>query len=141
MNYYEKLKDPRWQKLRLEVMQRDKFSCVHCGDKSATLNVHHLAYHKSPWDSPPEELITLCEQCHENVERLKLMVGRALALSSVAECFRSLCLLCDSEILGFEGAHNNAISALKILKNLKEPSFFKSVELLCYWKEQKDNPS
>jgi hypothetical protein len=62
--YAEKLKDPRWQRLRLEIMQRDKFECRLCGDAETTLNIHHLSYFKNPWDCPPEQLITLCEDCH-----------------------------------------------------------------------------
>lgn len=68
--YYEKLKDPRWQKKRLEVMQRDCFACRQCGDKTSTLNVHHMLYRKNaePWDYDPDLLITLCEACHATSE-------------------------------------------------------------------------
>lgn len=64
--YKEKLLDPRWQKLRLEVMQRDKFTCKFCGDKEKTLNIHHLCYNVSgnPWDVDDTALMCLCEDCH-----------------------------------------------------------------------------
>lgn len=70
LSYSDKLKDPRWQKLRLEIMQRDWFTCQHCRSKEKTLNVHHHAYKKgaSPWDYEPDWLITLCEECHEEHE-------------------------------------------------------------------------
>jgi hypothetical protein len=70
--YYEKLKDPRWQKLRLEVMQRDDFACTRCGDKESTLNVHHWFYAKSgnPWDAEFGDMDTLCEDCHSHVESM-----------------------------------------------------------------------
>lgn len=58
-------KDPRWQKLRLEVMERDGWSCVACGDGGNTLHVHHMAYHGELWDTPVEFLQTLCEGCHK----------------------------------------------------------------------------
>jgi hypothetical protein len=64
MKYSEKLRDPRWQRKRLEVMQRDKFTCLACGDKASTLNVHHKQYHGDPWDAPMPSLETLCEACH-----------------------------------------------------------------------------
>lgn len=35
--YAEKLKDPRWQKLRLEVMNRNEFHCEICGSGESTL--------------------------------------------------------------------------------------------------------
>jgi len=64
--YSEKLKDPRWQKKRLEVLERDHWACVTCGAKQDTLHVHHLFYFygKEPWDIPSGFLITLCEACH-----------------------------------------------------------------------------
>jgi hypothetical protein len=64
--YTEKLKDPRWQKKRLEIMQADGFRCRKCRDDKSTLNVHHLIYEKgkSPWDYPRAMLVTLCETCH-----------------------------------------------------------------------------
>lgn len=68
--YYEQLRDPRWQKRRLEIMQRDEFTCRMCMDTKTTLNVHHKHYHKgrSPWDYGDEELVTLCESCHEGID-------------------------------------------------------------------------
>ncbi len=65
MKYSDKLKDPRWQRLRLEVMNRDDFTCRSCNDRASTLNVHHKQYSGNPWDAPLEALETLCELCHE----------------------------------------------------------------------------
>jgi hypothetical protein len=39
MTYSEKLKDPRWQKKRLEVMKRDDFKCKLCNDETTTLQI------------------------------------------------------------------------------------------------------
>lgn len=64
MKYSEKLKDPRWQRKRLEILNRDSFTCQYCGDTKSTLNVHHKQYHGNPWDAPSESLETLCESCH-----------------------------------------------------------------------------
>ncbi len=66
-NYSEKLRDPRWQKKRLEVLERDKWECQCCFDDTNTLMVHHLRYIKGndPWDYDDTDLITLCEECHK----------------------------------------------------------------------------
>jgi len=66
-SYQRKLKDPRWQKKRLEVMQRDKWKCRACGDEEETLNVHHRYYMPGyePWEYEDSVLVTLCEPCHE----------------------------------------------------------------------------
>ena len=73
MTYVEKLKDPRWQRKRLEIMQRDDFACKHCLDKKTTLNVHHKYYEKdkSPWEYSDDCYITLCNNCHQEEHELK----------------------------------------------------------------------
>ena len=65
--YREYFKDPRWQKLRLKILERDNFSCQRCFDDKSTLNVHHKYYEhgKKPWEYPIEALTTLCQNCHE----------------------------------------------------------------------------
>lgn len=65
--YSEKLKDPRWQKKRLQIMERDGWACRLCEDNQSTLAVHHRDYlpGRNPWDYPDNLLITLCEHCHE----------------------------------------------------------------------------
>lgn len=65
--YAQKLRDPRWQKKRLEVFQRDHWQCQQCQSTEKTLQVHHFDYERAqePWDSPLEMLVTLCESCHK----------------------------------------------------------------------------
>lgn len=73
MTYAEKLKDPRWQNKRQDVLALDNYKCQYCKtDKN--LNVHHRYYVKGrePWDYPNNALITLCLNCHELAhERIK----------------------------------------------------------------------
>ena len=73
LSYSEKLKDPRWQKKRLQIFERDKWKCQNCGESDDTLHVHHLSYKKNidPWDYPSTLLITLCEKCHKKEHDLK----------------------------------------------------------------------
>lgn len=71
--YSDKLKSPKWQKKRLEIMQRDKFTCKLCGDTETQLHVHHKEYinGNDPWEYDNKYLITLCEDCHTEIEKLK----------------------------------------------------------------------
>lgn len=66
VSYAEKLKDPRWQKKRLEVLQRDDWTCLCCGATDRTLHVHHVVYlpKRDPWEYAECFLQTLCEDCH-----------------------------------------------------------------------------
>lgn len=68
-SYSELLKDPRWQKKRLEIMERDNWSCLKCGcglNDGTPLNVHHKYYRKgrAPWEYDDSCYVTLCEKCH-----------------------------------------------------------------------------
>jgi hypothetical protein len=79
--YPEQLKDPRWQKKRLKILERDNFTCRHCDDTKNTLHVHHLLYAKGvpPWNYPNQILVTLCERCHEQEEKHKKRWDETLA--------------------------------------------------------------
>lgn len=65
--YAQKLKDPRWQRKRLEILERDEWMCQTCYASELTLHVHHKSYTwgNDPWDYPSGNLVTLCCDCHE----------------------------------------------------------------------------
>ena len=81
--YLEKLKDPRWQKKRLEIFERDGWACASCDDKNNTLVCHHRYYlpGKEPWDYPEDALVTLCEDCHEGETEYREDVERDLIMT------------------------------------------------------------
>ena len=64
--YSESLKNPLWQRKRLEIMQRDDFKCMYCLRRDAPLTVHHKYYEKDKkaWEYPDDCYVTLCEQHH-----------------------------------------------------------------------------
>lgn len=69
-SYSELLKDPKWQKKRLLILERDNWQCQECGDTESTLNVHHKLYKTGfkPWDYEDNLLITFCENCHNEIK-------------------------------------------------------------------------
>ena len=80
MTYSEKLKDPRWQRKRLEVLNRANFSCEKCQDHASTLHVHHKYYvsNRLPWEYPDWCLIALLaetpgDHCDESLAKLYLL--------------------------------------------------------------------
>lgn len=76
MNYSEQLKSPMWQKKRLEIMQRDNFTCQDCGDTESQLQVHHKSYTfgNNVLEYDNNNLITLCETCHSCLTDLKKII-------------------------------------------------------------------
>ncbi len=87
--YSEKLKDPRWQKKRLEVLNRDQFTCQVCFDKEQTLMVHHKIYTKGcePWEYELGNFSTLCDECHKIEHELRFQYEKDLLHSIKAAGF------------------------------------------------------
>lgn len=79
-SYYELLKHPKWQKMRLEVMERAKFECESCGSKDNTLHVHHSYYEKgkAPWEYEEDTLQCLCEDCHKEIQGLVALLDERI---------------------------------------------------------------
>jgi 5-methylcytosine-specific restriction endonuclease McrA len=106
MAYQADLQDPRWQRKRLEIFQRDDFQCVRCGDKDTKLAIHHRSYHGKPWECPDVDLETLCDPCHHEESdtskgfptllALRQMIHRAHAAKNWDEVWR-LCHLREFE--------------------------------------------
>jgi len=93
-------RDSRWQRKRLEIMERDNFTCQSCGKGEAdaiTLNVHHIYYTVgvAPWEYPAEALITLCEKCHESVAASQKQAAAAIGGLSAWNA-RQLSALCNA---------------------------------------------
>ncbi len=67
MNYKEQINDPKWQKKRLFIFERDNFTCRTCNNKEKQLHVHHLYYLPKLliWEYEDESLVTVCKDCHE----------------------------------------------------------------------------
>ena len=86
VSYREKLRDPRWQRLRLQILDRSDWSCEWCGSKatkgkSRGLQVHHGWYGRDvePWEYESDTLYCLCDSCHEQAETDRRVVYCELA--------------------------------------------------------------
>ena len=71
MNYADQLKSPLWQKKRLEILERDKFTCQICLDTETQLHIHHQSYDNTyqtkAWEYPNHVYKTLCSDCHKAI--------------------------------------------------------------------------
>lgn len=117
MNYLEKLQDPRWHHLRGLVLQRDGGACQSCFEAKPEMHVHHLRYVGEPWESPMDDLMTLCRTCHENVE---------IAVRVVRENpqIRTLPFLINQALKLMQLGHYSRIIKLsKIAVSMQNPSY------------------
>lgn len=87
-SYAEMLLDPRWQKKRLKILQRDKWMCSFCYDDTSTLHVHHKKYGPVPWEVDNKDLITVCHYCHSLIEIEK--PDEVIAISQSGEWYTAI---------------------------------------------------
>ena len=83
MTFAQHLKDPRWQRKRLEVFQRDNFRCVICAKEDREIHCHHIIYERDRklWDYPLAMFQTLCSTCHKDRHEIMDNAINALRLS------------------------------------------------------------
>jgi hypothetical protein len=79
--YSEKLRDPRWQRMRLEVLECAGWACQSCQSSTKTLHVHHKQYIKGrePWEYERTNFEALCEDCHQESHVDKDLINEILA--------------------------------------------------------------
>ena len=54
---------------RAHALDRDNYTCQHCGAKNVRLEVHHIKYRSQGGSDDLDNLITLCEDCHHNLHK------------------------------------------------------------------------
>lgn len=87
--YKKLLRDPRWQKRRLEVLNAANWKCedAGCQRNDSLLEVHHCYYiwGRDPWDYPRDCFIALCGGCHEKRQAIERTIK-----VSVLQCLRDI---------------------------------------------------
>ena len=88
--YIEKLRDPRWQRRRLEVLNAANFKCRDCRAADKTLHIHHAYYERGrdPWDYPSDSLLSLCDECHDDRQSWQNWILRELAILDMQDIER-----------------------------------------------------
>lgn len=84
MTYPEQIKHPKWQKKRLEILERDEFRCGNCDIDSETLYVHHYIYKKDAmlWEYEDKYLVTFCDNCHSNWHKMNNQIKEFLCVDT-----------------------------------------------------------
>lgn len=104
-SYIEKLRDPRWQKKRLEALEAADWACQKCGNSEETLHVHHKQYFKGrdPWEYDVDQLAVLCATCHSEeheIEDALLVAASRAPIDGPGS--RDECAMLLYGLLGFE---------------------------------------
>ena len=62
------------------ILNRDKYTCQHCKTKQGTLEIHHIIFRSNGGSDEPDNLITLCRQCHRDLHLEKISLKNTKGL-------------------------------------------------------------
>jgi hypothetical protein len=68
---YQKGNQKGFYNVKAYVLHRDNYQCQKCKTKKGKLHVHHIVFRSNGGTNSPENLITLCEECHKNLHEGK----------------------------------------------------------------------
>ena len=61
-----RLDSERYRQLRAQILQRDSWTCQHCG-RPDQLQIHHIVRRSQLGSDGEENLIALCGACHDRL--------------------------------------------------------------------------
>ena len=64
-----------FENVKAFVRYRDNYACQYCGKKNVKLHVHHIQFRSDGGSNRPDNLITLCEQCHKDLHNGKIQLN------------------------------------------------------------------
>ena len=123
-DFFAQYKDPRWQKKRLQIMERDGFKCKSCQAEHIPLNVHHKVPYRAnakPWEYKDDELITICEDCHKKITEVRRECNEIVAKNTniIEYSYDFLSVLCQLDKMN----PYEIESVLRILKLITNQSW------------------
>lgn len=102
VDWKDQYKHPNWQKKRLEALEAHGFKCMRCEGAEKQLQVHHKAYIKGRrvWDYTVDELLVLCDECHQDAHFGKDVLNEILLRSDAQylDCAALLFNFCGASV-------------------------------------------
>ncbi len=123
MQYWQQLKDPRWQQKRLEILKRANFSCECCSDKpeGEALEIHHKYYQKGlmAWEYPNNSLACFCHGCHESTAEYERVLLASISPKESGNLLDLACAINEAVKAGI-GLRHCAVAIQKMLASNME---------------------
>lgn len=82
---YQKGNAYGFENVKAFVLSRDKHTCQKCSDKITKLHVHHIVFRSNGGTDSPNNLVTLCEACHDKLHKHKNADKESLKLQRKAQ--------------------------------------------------------
>lgn len=74
-----------FENIKAYVRDRDNYTCQYCKKQNIKLHVHHIVFKSKGGTDRPDNLITLCEQCHNDLHTGKIQ----LKLKKLSNSFKA----------------------------------------------------
>lgn len=71
---YQKGQQKGFYNVKAFVLDRDGYQCQKCKTKKGKLHTHHIIFRSNGGTDTPDNLITLCEECHEKLHKGKFEI-------------------------------------------------------------------
>ena len=97
--YYAYLRTPAWQDKRSKRLVLDNFTCQKCGAKKTLLDVHHINYERVGNEDIYRDLITLCRECHKEIEEGKKIPVRENQVRAISNPDAASIAFCDENAM------------------------------------------
>lgn len=73
---YQKGPNYGFENTKAQVLHRDNYKCQNCSKTKCQLEVHHIIFKSKGGSNEPENLITLCSDCHWKVHHKNLKLKK-----------------------------------------------------------------
>lgn len=109
IEFKDQYKHPKWQKKRLEILERDNYTCLDCGDTEKQLHVHHGYYErdKNLWDYENRTLWCLCEDCHKEWDKTKRKIHKMIAYMNLSDAKHIWEVIRSLAVIQFQNVKRN----------------------------------
>ena len=125
------------------VLNRDKYTCQHCKTKQGTLEVHHIVFRSNGGSDEPDNLITLCRNCHRELHAGKINLNikglkrkNKQAAATQMNILRSMII--KKFTLSFTETYGFITKEVRQYLNLPKEHYFDGVAI-CYCNKINEN--
>jgi len=71
---YQNGKQKGYYNLKAYILDRDNYICQHCKATNVKLHVHHIIFKSNRGTDEPNNLMTLCKDCHDKVHNNEIVI-------------------------------------------------------------------
>jgi hypothetical protein len=71
---YQKGNQKGFYNVKAYILNRDEYRCQKCKTKKGKLHVHHIVFRSNGGTDTPDNLITLCEECHTKLHNGEFII-------------------------------------------------------------------